>query len=404
MVFFCRFFLKHTLTKNKKKHSVVFIGDCYYSFYYLAEALQKRGWDALSVATRPHFIHESQFIYDNHLNLYDPQKKNWIKNLISFYKKIAKNYGMVHFYGRLNYWPTYFSVFYSDIKLLKKLGTKIGYSPTGCRDGVLQTEVYKITGGLCNKCILKKNPIACSDKRNKRKVNAIGNMCDLLSYEMDWPTPHLRTSSIGFPLPMTFTLSSKVWHPLIQVPLEHKIARKSPAHIIILSAFGNEYSRSEDARDIKGIKFIRQAINQLVSEGYPIQPMHANNIASKDMKYIQVQADIIVDQLNYGSIGAAAREGMMLGKPVICHISQKIRLMNPAMKDCPAIDATEESIYEVLKKLILSQKEKWEEIGQQSRMWMLKWFDADICAERFEKVYDRLMQNLAPYSQDLLPQ
>ncbi|MDQ8039466.1 MAG: hypothetical protein REH83_03570, partial [Rickettsiella sp.] len=217
------------------------------------------------------------------------------------------------------------------------------------------------------------------------------------------PAPPLRTSKIGFPLPMTYTINSNVWDPNMRVPSKYKIFRQSPEHIILLSAFGNEQIRTDNTRDIKGIKYIREAIERLKAEGHLIQAFHANNIPSQAMKYIQVQADIIIDQLNYGSIGANAREGMMLAKPVICHISQKIKLNNPAMQTCPAIDATEKTIYVVLKNLILSPKEKLHDMGIKARTWMLKWYDADVCAERFEKVYERLIQNLAPYSPDLIP-
>ena len=128
------------------------------------------------------------------------------------------------------------------------------------------------------------------------------------------------------------------------------------------------------------------AINQLIEEGYPIKHFHATSIHSKNMKYYQVQAHIIIDQLNYGTIGSAAREGMMLGKPVICHVSDLMRRSNVAMKDCPAVNATEESIYEVLKGLILMPASARVEIGKRSREWMLKWFDADVCAARYEKI------------------
>ena len=43
---------------------------------------------------------------------------------------------------------------------------------------------------------------------------------------------------------------------------------------------------------------------------------------NKDVRFIQVQADIVVDQLNYGRYGAQAREGMMLGRPTVCYINK----------------------------------------------------------------------------------
>ncbi|MDQ8040137.1 MAG: hypothetical protein REH83_07015, partial [Rickettsiella sp.] len=172
-LFYCCIILRLTLKKNKKKRSVVFIGNCYYSFYYLAEALKKRGWDALSIDIHSHSTSEKQFLQNIHLNLYHPNKNIFLKKLKKFYKKIAENYSMIHFYGSFHYWPTPFPFLYPDISYLKKIGTKIGYSPTGCMDGVLQSEIYKITEGLCNKCIWQKKPWVCSDTNNQLEIKMI---------------------------------------------------------------------------------------------------------------------------------------------------------------------------------------------------------------------------------------
>ena len=71
------------------------------------------------------------------------------------------------------------------------------------------------------------------------------------------------------------------------------------------------------------------------------------------MKFIQSQADIIVDQLNYGRFGATAREGLALGKPVVtnCNPSQRDGSSLMSLTNAPVIHATEETIFEVLKSL-----------------------------------------------------
>ena len=107
-----------------------------------------------------------------------------------------------------------------------------------------------------------------------------------------------------------------------------------------------------------------------------------------------MQADIIIDQLNYGRYGAFAREGMMLGKPVICKIDYLSESFpNLALKECPLINADENTLYYVLKDLVNLSEQERKIIGNRSREYMLKWHSADQCAERFEKIYDTLIES-----------
>ncbi|MGH2361645.1 MAG: glycosyltransferase, partial [bacterium] len=66
----------------------------------------------------------------------------------------------------------------------------------------------------------------------------------------------------------------------------------------------------------------------------------------------------------------------------------------------PLVSATEQTIYTVLKELI-SNPERRLAVGGASRAHALKWWSADACAERFERVYDRLMAGLPPMEQTI---
>ena len=112
------------------------------------------------------------------------------------------------------------------------------------------------------------------------------------------------------------------------------------------------------------------------------------------MRYYQAQADIIVDQLNYGRYGATAREGMMLGKPVICYMNKfeyREEDKLACLDECPLVSATEVDVYEVLKNLVENASLRVS-LGEQSRSYALKWHSADACAARYEKVYDALFE------------
>lgn len=364
---------------KKNPKSAYFIGNNYNAFYTISESLKKRGWRTISIS----LTREKQFIQDYHAAVDLSLEIDSIRVFLD----IILNYKFLHLYNitstTLYHGPSLFLKSILTVGNLKKYGVILMFTPSGCLDGSTSKEINKITKGLCHKCIWHKNDLVCNDTKNQERIDWITKYCDLFSNEIDWPKK-LSQSNIGLNIPL-LPLNSQLLAPDLIIPDLHKIPKHND-EIMVFTAYGNESIRANDQKDIKGKKYIQTAINQLISEGHPIKHFHATDIPSKNMRYYQAQADIIIDQLNYGTIGAAAREGMMLGKPVICHISDVIRTTNIAMRDCPAIDATEESIYEVLKKLILSSKEERLLLGVQSRNWMLKWFDSDACAERYEKV------------------
>jgi glycosyltransferase involved in cell wall biosynthesis len=73
------------------------------------------------------------------------------------------------------------------------------------------------------------------------------------------------------------------------------------------------------------------------------------------MRYFQVQADLIIDQLIYGQWGSSALEGVALGKPVICYFNKEWKinyLRNFSIDVWPFIEADTDSIYGVIKNLL----------------------------------------------------
>ena len=86
---------------------------------------------------------------------------------------------------------------------------------------------------------------------------------------------------------------------------------------------------------------------------------------------------------------------MMLGKPVVAHINDapddngKV----PEWIDhCPVVRATTETVYDVLKDLILSP-DKRKKVGDACREYVIRYNAVEACADRFEMVYDSLMEN-----------
>src|SRR5690606_38495366 len=93
--------------------------------------------------------------------------------------------------------------------------------------------------------------------------------------------------------------------------------------------------------------------------------------------------------------GATAREAMMLGKPVICYLRtewlESMRREIPEyVKELPVINATPETVYDVLTDLIRNPAKR-REIGERSRAFALKWHSAAAGAGRFDRIYRELL-------------
>ena len=157
--------------------------------------------------------------------------------------------------------------------------------------------------------------------------------------------------------PLTTALDPDRWNPDLEVPEAWRLER-ADGELIVVHGFGNAETRRTADRDIKGSHAVLAAIERLQSDGFKVRLEHPTNIPSRDMRFLQVQADVIVDQLNLGRYGAQAREGHDAGRaPTVCHINRREPAGVPELAcwdECPLVDATEETIYSVLERLLSS--------------------------------------------------
>lgn len=378
--------------------SVLFLHNSYYHFLHLAAALRRRGWDAVLVNNFAPDHDAQRLFHGEDVNLHSPDPEEFRRRLDALYLLTLERFKHVHFAGMyiMSMFPENFDSMTApgqvpwDFLGLKQHGVKIGYTISGCHDGIRRS-AYKAHHDVCSKCVWELRPDVCSDDRNAIWGDKLARMCDLIAVEEDY-AHEWRSGPNVYREPLTIALDPEFWDTDLEVPEEFRLARED-GELIVLHGFANADSRRQNGRDIKGTHAVMAAVERLHAEGIKVRLEHPTDLDSRDMRYLQAQADVIVDQLNLGRYGAQAREGMMLGKPTVCYI-------NPAepagverlesIGECPLASATEDSIYDVLKDL-LSSPEKRREIGGKSRAFALKWHSADACAERFEQVYDRMM-------------
>ena len=85
----------------------------------------------------------------------------------------------------------------------------------------------------------------------------------------------------------------------------------------------------------------------------------------------------------------------MLGKPVICFLCpawlESVRREIPEYVDeLPVVNATPDSVYDILKDLI-EDAGKRAEIGRRSRAFAEKWHASDRAAEHFDRLFHDIL-------------
>jgi hypothetical protein len=395
--------MEATTTNGHHKGAVLYAGTAYYNTHYLARELRKRGWAADVLhwdinPTNEHLYHGYDF------SLIGESKRDLARHLW-FYQRALRLYDVFHFTGMHG---MHFSIllrkFFADhfragdeIRLLKRLGKKVVYSANGCLDGVAQSS-FASWGEtpVCLDCPWLEVPEVCSDAGNLAWGKFRNSMADFqvlmggnrIDYNAD-PRCH--------EVPEFYCLDPEYWHPDLLVPTNSRLGLAEET-VKIYHAVGNFDDRSDaqTLRSIKSTHIYFPLVEQLKSEGHDVELIFFKNVPNSELRYFQVQADIVVDMLTFGWYGANVREALMLGKPVVCYLRdewlEEMRKEVPDFVDeLPIVSATPETVHDVLVDLI-EHPEKRAEIGRRSREFAVKWHSADVAADRFDRIYGGLLE------------
>lgn len=128
------------------------------------------------------------------------------------------------------------------------------------------------------------------------------------------------------------------------------------------------------SRNNKGTSFILAAFDRLIQEGYNIEPVLVEHLSHAELKEEYKKCDIFIDQIVSGWYGTASIEAMAIGRPVICSIRESYFEYIDFGKEIPIFNAFPDSIYEVIKNLIIN-KDRLPEIGLKGRQFVEKYHD-----------------------------
>jgi glycosyltransferase involved in cell wall biosynthesis len=381
---------------------VLFVGQAYYNCWYLSRALRRRGWsaDVLNWDVNP----ATQLYYHGEDFRFTGNEPDEIARNLAFFLDAIYKYGVFHFsnahglcFGLLlqSEIAKHFGL-HAEIHLLRDLGKKIVYTNNGCLDGVSQTS-FASWGDVpvCTICRWRNEPSVCSDERNLswgRFRNSVADyQCLLGGNRIDFndaPTVH--------EVPEFYCLHPDIWRPDLAVSARFRLPPLPPKGVRLYHGVGERAARTDDEGvNIKCSHIYRPLIDKLRTDGYMIDLLQPTAVPNLDLRFLQVQSDIFLDMLTYGWFGATAREGLMLGKPVVAYIRpewlESVRRELPDYADeLPIVQATPETIESVLRDLI-DHPEKRRQIGERSRRFAEKWHSSEAGARRFDHIYGRLI-------------
>lgn len=424
--------------RKAKKGRVLFAGQMYYHTWYLSRELRKLGWKADVLSWDPNPAHDMYYHGEDFKFTYDPRhvKKDCAKQL-AFYIKALTQYDIFHFsnayginfgsqvshiFSKLESWTNYIIrkqesrinhilrklrlqelslpklelPLQPEIQLLRKLGKKIVYSNNGCLDGMSQSSHRSWPEPIqCDICRWQNVPAICSDERNlawgKLRNSLADYQCTLVGTHKDYnDDPRVHE------VPEFYCLDPEFWHPNLEIPDKYRLTYPLGT-VKIYHAVGGYDQRTDSStqRNIKCSHIYLPLIKQLKVEGYPVELIFAKDIPNKEVRFLQVQADIVVDKLIGGFFGSNVKEALMLGKTAVCYLRPEwlanIRLEVPEYIDeLPVVSATPDTIHDVLVDLI-QNPEKRQEIGRRSREFAIKWHSAEAGAKRLDKIYLELL-------------
>ncbi|SJN11472.1 hypothetical aminotransferase, class-II [Halomonas citrativorans] len=136
--------------------------------------------------------------------------------------------------------------------------------------------------------------------------------------------------------------------------------------------------------NVKGTKYIIEAVNKLKKEGLTFNFELIENLTHIEAKKKYKQADIIIDQLRIGWYGVLAVEGMAMSKAVVSYVRHDLRHYLP--HPSPMAYASPENVTDVLRYLIKNPA-KCLEYGKAGYDFVYKYHNAKTIAKLLTDLY-----------------
>ncbi len=143
----------------------------------------------------------------------------------------------------------------------------------------------------------------------------------------------------------------------------------------------------------KGTRFVLEAVERLRAGGLDFEFVLVEDVTRAQARETYERADLLVDQLLAGWYGGVAVEMMALGKPVMAYIRREdLDRVPPELRDdLPIIDVRPETIVDVLRRWLTTDRDRLPELGARGRTYVERWHDPLKIAERLKRTYEQIL-------------
>ena len=206
-----------------------------------------------------------------------------------------------------------------------------------------------------------------TDQMKKRQINLFGKIARKI-YSLNPDLMHVLPQSAEF-LPYMIEDLEKIEPSFINLNSEKLIIGHAPSN-----------------RDVKGTKFLLDAIDELKKKNDNFDFILIENLSHGEALKKYQQIDILVDQLLAGWYGGVAVEAMSFGKLVIAYLRESdLRFIPPEMKsELPIFNAEPRNIYSILHGVISMSREELYDLSIKSRNFVEKWHDPRVITDRLK--------------------
>ena len=329
--------------------------------------------------------------WDINLELNDKGSMTRLKDLASFIRSTIKDYDIFHFHSgrtliplvkesRWSFVPDPLKkplafLDYMDLPLLRAFGKKIVFHFWGCDIRPREKDaIYEYS--CCREChgAILEHCTSGHKEKMARMTRRYGHIClacgDLLPLCPDMVSvPHAIDTNRIRPLEAK------------DIPDKYRLPKNGKVRII------HSHANAPSRGDVKGTSAVFQAVEELKADGLPVELIYFHDCQREELKYYQMQADIVVDQLRSGSYGYTAVECMALGRPVITYLRDDVKKHYPS--DLPVLEANIKNIKDVLRTLITNPEKRYQ-AGEASRKYAVREHDTLSVAQRLVDIYRSL--------------
>jgi glycosyltransferase involved in cell wall biosynthesis len=151
---------------------------------------------------------------------------------------------------------------------------------------------------------------------------------------------------------------------------------------------------SPNHREVKGTRYLEQAIGRLQAEGLQIEPVVLEGVPNEQVRAALAEVDLVADQFILHGYGLAGIEAMASGLPVLCNLEDDAatRLLHTVSfyAECPVISVTPETLETALRTLIM-RPDLRDELGSMGRAYVEKYHSYSAAQHLFGTLYRRLL-------------